>query len=71
MLNYINDKNIDMSRQDTTIAINGARKEKLKDAVVEITIATKEPIKASTIVQYLIDNYLEDAKKDLKAKLKE
>lgn len=60
----------DMSRQDTTIAINGNRKEKLKDAVVEIITATREPIKASTIVQYLIDNYLEDAIKDLKAKQK-
>ena len=69
MLNFINQKSVDMSRQDTTIAINGQRKELLKDAVVEITIATKEPIKASTIVQYLIDNYLEDAKKDLKAKV--
>jgi hypothetical protein len=58
----------DMARQDTTIAINGIRKEKLKDAVVDITVATREPIKASSIVQYLIDNYLDEAIKDLKAK---
>lgn len=54
-----------MSRQDTTIAINAERKGKLKDAVVAITIATKEPVKTSTIVQYLIDNYLDDAIEDL------
>jgi hypothetical protein len=54
-----------MGRQDTTIAINGDRKEKLKDAVVEYTIKTKEPIKSSVLVQYLIDNYLDDAISDL------
>ena len=57
-----------MAREDTTIAINGIRKGMLKDAVVDITIATKEPIKTSTIVQYLIDNYLDEAIKDLKEK---
>lgn len=57
-------------RNDTTVAINGQRKEALKDAVVKITIATKEPIKSSEIVQYLIDNYLDDAVKDLQAQLK-
>lgn len=50
-----------MKRQDTTIAINAERKNKLKDAVVDITIATKEPIKASYLVHYLIDNYLDEA----------
>lgn len=57
-----------MKRQDTTIAINGERKDKLKDAVVEVTIATKEPIKQSAIVHYLIDNFLEDAVEELKSK---
>lgn len=55
-------------RKDTTIAINGDRKEALQDAAVEITIATRETIKTSTIVQYLIDNYLSEAVKDLKGK---
>lgn len=58
-------------RKDTTIAINGERKELLRDAVVEITIATRETIKTSTIVQYLIDNYLSEAIKDLKSKRKD
>ncbi|MEC8225070.1 hypothetical protein L3Q70_08330 [Pseudoalteromonas sp. CF6-2] len=58
-------------RKDTTIAINGERKEALQEAAVEITIATRETIKPSTIVQYLIDNYLDEATKDLKGKRKE
>lgn len=58
-------------RKDTTIAINGERKESLQDAAVEITIATRETIKTSTIVQYLIDNYLNEAVKDLKNKRKD
>ena len=58
-------------RKDTTIAINGERKEALQEAAVEITIATRETIKPSTIVQYLIDNYLVEATKDLKGKRKE
>ncbi|QTE84357.1 hypothetical protein [Shewanella algae] len=55
-------------RSDTTVAINGDRKEALQDAAVEITIATRKPVKPSTVVHYLIDNYLKDAVKDLKAK---
>ena len=58
-------------RKDTTIAINGERKELLQDAAVEITIETRETIKTSTIVQYLIDNYLSEAIKDLKSKRKD
>ncbi|MGI1946799.1 hypothetical protein [Shewanella glacialipiscicola] len=57
-------------RNDTTIAINGNRKEVLQDAAVEITIATRKPVKQSVIVHYLIDNYLKDAVKDLKAQYK-
>lgn len=57
-------------RKDTTIAINKDRKELLQDAAVDITIETRETIKTSTIVQYLIDNYLSEAVKDLKNKRK-
>ena len=58
-------------RKDTTIAINGERKEALQEAAVEITIATRETIKPSTIVQYLIDNYLKEATRDLKSRRKD
>lgn len=57
-------------RNDTTVAINGDRKTALQDAAVEITIATRKPVKPSEIVHYLIDNYLKDAVKDLKDKEK-
>lgn len=53
-------------RKDTTIAINEERKDLLNAAAVEITIATRETIKTSKIVHYLIDNYLNKAIKDLK-----
>jgi hypothetical protein len=57
-----------MARNDTTVAINGERKKALQDAAVEVTIAQQRPVKISEVVQYLIDNYLDDAKKDMKAK---
>ncbi|AUD61985.1 hypothetical protein AYJ58_13180 [Shewanella sp. Pdp11] len=57
-------------RNDTTVAINGDRKTALQDAAVEITIATRKPVKPSVIVHYLIDTYLKDAVKDLKDKEK-
>ncbi|TMN34199.1 hypothetical protein CWC03_17100 [Pseudoalteromonas sp. S2755] len=59
-----------MARNDTSIAINGDRKKALQDAAVDITIATREPCKISAIVQHLIDNYLDEATRDLKAKRK-
>jgi hypothetical protein len=58
----------DMSRSDTTVAINGERKKALQDAAVKVTIATQRPVKVSEIVHYLIDEYLQDAVKDMKAK---
>lgn len=58
-------------RGDTSVAINYERKSKLQDAAVDITIATRKEMRISTLVHHLIDNYLDDAKKDLKAKLKE
>jgi hypothetical protein len=57
-------------RNDTTVAINGDRKDALQDAAVDITIATRMPVKPSVIVHYLIDNYLKDAVKDLKDQAK-
>jgi hypothetical protein len=55
----------EMARNDTTIAINGRRKEMLQDAAVKVTIAKQKPVKISEIVQHLIDNYLDDATKDM------
>ena len=56
-------------RPDTSVSINNERKQRLQDAAVDITIATRKQVRMSEIVHYLIDNYLDDAKKDLKASL--
>lgn len=56
-------------RTDTSVAINGERNARLQKAAVEVTIANQEICKMSEIVQYLIDNYLEDAVKDMKNKI--
>jgi hypothetical protein len=58
-------------RTDTTVAINGDRNIRLQKAAVDVTIANKEICKMSSIIQHLIDNYLDEAVKDLKNQLKE
>ena len=62
MLNYMSNK----KRTDTTVAINGDRNIRLQKAAVDVTIANKEICKMSTIIQHLIDNYLDEAVNDLK-----
>lgn len=52
-------------RADTTVAISGKRREELSDAVVDFIIATRQQIKVSEIVHYLIDEYLEEGLKDM------
>ncbi|EAZ0195601.1 hypothetical protein FPD60_23910 [Salmonella enterica subsp. enterica] len=52
-------------RGDTTVRINEERKLELKHRVLEIGNKTGELLKPSEIVNYLIDNYLDDAVKDL------
>jgi len=53
-------------RADTTVAINGERNTRLQKAALDVSIAKQQIFKMSEVVQYLIDNYLEDAVKDLK-----
>lgn len=55
-------------RRDTSVAVNETRKKKLERAAVDLTILTKKIVKISDLVNYMIDNYLEDAKKDLQHK---
>lgn len=52
-------------RNDTTIGISGTRRDKLNEAIVKLVIAKQEPVRMSEIVHFLIDNYLEEAVKDL------
>jgi len=55
-------------RKDTSIRINEDRKIKLERTAVDLTTLTKKIVKMSDVVNYMIDNYLQDAKKDIQAK---
>lgn len=55
-------------RTDTTIRINEERKLELKRRILEIGNKTGELLKQSDLVNYLIDNYLDDGVKDIIAK---
>lgn len=48
------------------VRINPERRMKLEQAALEVTIKTRAVTTYSDMVNYLIDNYLEDAKKDIK-----
>ena len=48
------------------VRVNPERKMKLEQAALEITIKTKTVTSYSDVINYLIDNYLEEAKKDIK-----
>lgn len=48
------------------VRINPERKMKLEQAALEVTIKTKRVTTYTDIVNFLIDNYVEDAKKDIK-----
>ncbi|HGJ5854349.1 hypothetical protein [Arsenophonus nasoniae] len=55
-------------RADTTVRINEERKLELKRKILEIGNKTGDILKQSELVSYLIDNYLDDAVKDIIAK---
>lgn len=55
-------------RTDTTVRINEERKLELKRRILEIGNKTGELLKQSELVNYLIDNYLDDAVKDIISK---
>lgn len=55
-------------RADTTVRINEERKLELKRKILEIGNKTGDLLKQSELVSYLIDNYLDDAVKDIIAK---
>ncbi len=58
----------EMSR--TTVAFSGKQKDKLEKAVIEIIIQTKEKITLSEVVHTCVNNYLDEAIKDIKEKRK-
>jgi len=46
------------------VRVNPERKMRLEQAALEITIKTKVVTSYSDVINFLIDNYIEDAKKD-------
>jgi len=55
-------------RTDTSVRINEIRRMKLEKGAIEITVATNKITKISDVVNYLLDNYLQEAIKDMKSK---
>ena len=71
MMEYKQHESENMARRnDTTVAIAGERKERLNNAVVKLVMERKESVKLSEIVHFLIDEYLEEALKDMLAREK-
>lgn len=58
-------------RGDTSVRVNESRKLKLERAAIDLSYETRRQIKMADIVNYLIDNYMKDAVKDIKAKVSE
>jgi len=50
--------------------VNEKRYRKLKESRLQLLIKTEEEIKISDIVGHLIDNYLDEAEKDISEKSK-
>lgn len=57
-----------MKRGDTTVRINEDRKLEIKRKILEIGNKTGDIPRSSEIISYLIDNYLDDAVKDMISK---
>ncbi|WP_208181186.1 hypothetical protein [Shewanella algae] len=57
-------------RGDTSVRVNEQRKLKLERAAIDLSYETRQQVRMADIVNYLIDNYMRDAVKDIKGKLK-
>jgi hypothetical protein len=57
-----------MTLKDTTVKIDAARRETLKDAAFEVSMELREVVSMTDILRHLIDNYTKNAVKDLKSK---
>lgn len=52
-------------RSDTSVAISGKRRERINNAIVKLVNERMMPVKTSEIIHYLIDEYLEEAVRDM------
>ena len=57
-------------RKDTSVRISSERRYKLEKAAIEIGYETQTITKLADVVNYMIDNYISEAKKDLKEEKK-
>lgn len=55
-------------RRDTSVRLNEARRNKVEKIAIELSYETGRIIKMSNIINHLIDNYIKDAKRDIKEK---
>ena len=53
-------------RKDTSVRINELRRIRLEKTAIKISYEIGRQVKMSDLVNHLIDNYLEDAAKDLR-----
>lgn len=55
------------TRKDTSVRINEMRRIKLEKTAIKISYEIGKQVKMSDLVNHLIDNYLTEAEKDLRA----
>lgn len=53
-------------RKDTSVRINEMRRIKLEKTAIKISYEIGKQVKMSDLVNHLIDNYLQDAEKDMR-----
>ncbi len=53
-------------RKDTSVRINELRRIRLEKTAIKISYEIGRQVKMSDLVNHLIDNYLEDAAKDMR-----
>jgi len=53
-------------RKDTSVRINEPRRIRLEKTAIKISYEIGRQVKMSDLVNHLIDNYLEDAAKDMR-----
>lgn len=56
-------------RKDTSFRVSELRRIKLEKIAIEVSMKTGKITKISDIINYLLDNYADEAKKDLISKV--
>lgn len=55
-----------MSKKYTSLRVSEEKKIKMERAAIEVSYATGKQVKWTDVANYLFDQYLNDAKKDMK-----